>query len=203
VHFRARANAVDEVLGGEVDVPAGEEDGLVVEGEGGEGAEVAAGFVVLECVRGAEAPVGEAAGCGAVGCPAGEGGRVRVCEAGGAVQVDGRLGEAGVAGFVFWESGVSGWGGGLGRRVWSGEGVIGVRRESDVPSLMVCQSNESTYPKSISSPARLYTVPVWGLEKDVDRRAWKLQAFMGVLMATARIATERRSGAMSTVLLLL
>lgn len=77
VHFGARADAVDQVLRGVVDVPAGEVDGLVVEGHGGEGGGVVRdGHVEVE--GGSEAPVFEGAGCVGGGGVAGEGGGVGV-----------------------------------------------------------------------------------------------------------------------------
>ena len=100
MHLGAGLDAVDEVFGGEVDVPPAEEDGLVVEGQRGEGGEVVLG--VVDGVGRAEAPVGEGAGGGAVGGPAGERRGVGMCQAGGGLDVDGGLRDAGVAEFVFW-----------------------------------------------------------------------------------------------------
>jgi hypothetical protein len=60
MHLGLRAHTINQVLRGEVDVPARQVDGLIVEFHGGERRKVFAG--VLDRVGGAEGPVVEGAG---------------------------------------------------------------------------------------------------------------------------------------------
>ena len=100
MHLGAGADAIHQVFGWEMDMPAGKKDGLIVEAQRWKGREVGA-FLMVDGVSRAEAPVVESTGRGSVCCIAREGRGVGGGKALRGEDVDGRLTGARMAELVF------------------------------------------------------------------------------------------------------